>query len=244
MTEQKHTTSMVELIKVTKVYPPSVEALNDVSLSVKQGEMVFLTGRSGAGKTTLLRLLCGLETPTRGLVEIGGNDLAKMSRAAIQQLRRSIGMAYQDFKLLPDKNVAENIAISMEVSYRSRTFIRKRTRYLLDRLDLADKIQARVGDLSRGEQQRVAIARAVANKPELILADEPTGNLDAETTKRVMELFRQCHRQGATLIIATHDLAIFQGTAHRVVELDAGCRVPPTVPAETTSVPGETESEI
>lgn len=243
MTEQKHPTSMVDLIKVAKIYPPSVEALSDVSLSVKQGEMVFLTGRSGAGKTTLLRLLCGLETPTRGLVEIGGNDLAKLSRAAIQRLRQTIGMAYQDFKLLPDKSVAENIAISMEVSYRSRTFIRKRTRYLLDRLDLADKLRTRVGDLSRGEQQRVAIARAVANKPELILADEPTGNLDAETTERVMELFRQCHRQGATLIIATHDLSIFQGTGHRVVELRSGRRVPTADPDRAPSVQGEAEAE-
>ena len=214
---------MVELIKVGKSYPPDVEALTEVSLSVAKGEMLFLTGRSGAGKTTLLRMLCKIEQPDKGLVEVNGMDLGKLSRGEVQKLRRRIGMAYQDFKLLPERSVARNIALAMEVTYQKKSFIRKQTRTLLEQLGLSSKQHAKASELSRGEQQRVSIARALANNPDLILADEPTGNLDAETTRRVMELFHEHCRRGATILIATHDPTIYEGTEHRVLELKNGC---------------------
>jgi len=218
---------MVELIKVGKFYPPDVEALTEVSLSVGRGEMLFLTGKSGAGKTTLLRLLCKIEQPDKGLVEIDGLDLGKLSRHKVQQLRRRIGMAYQDFKLLPERTVARNIALAMEVTYQKKSFIRRQTKTLLDRLGLKSKAHAKAADLSRGEQQRVAIARALANNPDLILADEPTGNLDAETTGRVMELFEEQRSRGATILIATHDPSIFADSDHRVLELKNGQIIDP-----------------
>ncbi len=212
----------VELIKVGKSYPPDVRALDEVSLSVGAGEMLFLTGRSGAGKTTLLRMLCRIETPDQGLVEVDGTDLGRLNSNDLQQLRRRIGMAYQDFKLLPERSVARNIGMALEVCYRKKSFIRTRTRHLLERLGLGDKSRARAGDLSRGEQQRVALARALANDPDLILADEPTGNLDAETTRLVMDLFHEHHRRGTTILIATHDPSIFADSGHRVIELIEG----------------------
>lgn len=213
---------MVELIKVGKSYPPDVEALTEVSLSVAKGEMLFLTGRSGAGKTTLLRMLCKIEQPDKGLVEVDGMNLSKLSRGKVQKLRRRIGMAYQDFKLLPERTVARNIALAMEVTYQKKSFIRRQTLTLLEQLGLSSKQHAKATELSRGEQQRVSIARALANNPDLILADEPTGNLDAETTRRVMKLFNEQCRRGATIIIATHDPSIFEGTDHRVLELKDG----------------------
>jgi len=214
--------TMIELIKVGRTFPPDVEALREVSLSISQGELVFLTGRSGAGKTTLLRLLCKMEQPDKGLVEIDGMDLSKLSRRKIQGLRRRIGMAYQDFKLLPERTVARNIALAMEVTYQKKSHIRRQVKNLLGQLDLADKTHTKAGDLSRGEQQRVAIARAMAGNPDLILADEPTGNLDEETTERVMALFQQQHQRGATILIATHDVGIYTHSRHRVLELKDG----------------------
>lgn len=216
---------MVDLIKVTKTYPPNVQALTDISLTVKKGEIVFLTGKSGAGKTTLLKLLCRIEKPTKGFVEVAAKDLSKLSRGNIQKLRRSIGIAHQDFKLLPNRTVAQNIALAMEVSYKRAAAIRKKTRELLDQLDLADKYNTPAMELSRGEQQRVTIARAVANDPDLILADEPTGNLDNETTDRVMTLFKDYNSRGATIIIATHDELIYKNSQHRVLELSQGRHV-------------------
>jgi cell division transport system ATP-binding protein len=220
--ESSPTAVMIDLIKVSKTYPPEVQALSDVSLTVARGEMMFLTGTSGAGKTTLLRLISRIEKPTKGMVEVAGIDVAKLPQRSIHILRQKIGMAYQDFKLLPDRSVADNIAIAMEVVYRKKSFIEKRTRVLLERLGLEKKYGTLAEELSRGEQQRVTIARAVANCPEIILADEPTGNLDAETTVLVMDLFRQHLRQGATIIIATHDPLLYRQDIHRVIELRHG----------------------
>ncbi len=213
---------MVDITRLSKTYHPNIEALVDVSLLVNTGEMIFLTGRSGAGKTTLLRLICGIEHPTKGYVEVDGNDLSKISGSRLQALRRRIGVAYQNFKLLPERTVAQNIAISMEVAYRSKLFIRKQTKDLLAQLNLEDKYAIRTSKLSRGEQQRVAIARAVANKPDLILADEPTGNLDAETTRLVMDLFHRCNLDGTTLLIATHDKSVYEQPDSKVVRLGGG----------------------
>ncbi len=221
MSDQSNNT-MVELIKVSKTYHPHIQALSDVSISIRSGEMVFITGRSGAGKTTFLKLLCKMELPTRGLVEIDGLDIRKMRGKRLSYLRQQIGVAYQDFKLLHDRTVAENISIAMEVSYRNPQVIRKRVKALLEELDLSDKHNSMTGDLSRGEQQRVTLARAVANSPKLILVDEPTGNLDATTTARVMEMLVGLNNSGATVLIATHDHTIYRDVEHRLLELRGG----------------------
>ena len=216
------TNAMVELIKVSKTYHPNIQALKDVSISIRSGEMVFITGRSGAGKTTLLKLLCKMELPTRGLVEIDGSDIRKIRGRNLSYLRQQIGVAYQDFKLLTDRTVAQNISIAMEVSYRKPLVIKKRVKTLLEELDLTDKHSSMTGDLSRGEQQRVAIARAVANAPKLILVDEPTGNLDATTTGRVMDMLIGLNNSGSTVLIATHDHTIYRDVDHRLLELRGG----------------------
>ena len=226
MDTQPANKSIVEIVRATKIYTPDVVALEDISLSISYGEMVFLTGMSGAGKTTLLKLICGIEHPDKGLVEVTGKDLNRIKGAEVPKLRQKIGMAYQDFKLLPDRTVAQNIAMSMEVAYHNIRAIKSRVIELLQKLRLEHKHDALAGKLSRGEQQRVAIARAVANSPTLILADEPTGNLDSKTTKLVMELFEQCNISGTTIIIATHDEGIYNKSENRVLELHSGSLVP------------------
>ncbi len=214
--------TMVELIKVSKSYPPDVKALSDISLSIYTGEMFFMIGRSGAGKTTLLKLISNMEPPNSGLIEVAGHDLRRLRGNKLAKLRQRVGVAYQDFKLLLDRTAAENIAISMEVSYKQPSQIQKRVKTLLEQLQLSDKHNTVTGELSRGEQQRVTLARAVANSPTLLLVDEPTGNLDAETTARVMELLIKANKSGATVVIATHDESIFKNTSHRIMELQRG----------------------
>lgn len=222
MTKSAINGPMIEMIKVGKIYPPDVRALANVSVSIGTGEMFFLIGMSGAGKTTFLKLLCNMERPTKGLIEVAGKNVQTTKGRKLAQLRQKIGVAYQDFKLLKDRTVSENVAISMEVSYKKPQLIRKRVRDLLDHLALADKHDTITGELSRGEQQRVALARAIANSPTLILVDEPTGNLDATTTERVMNLLAKCHKSGATVVIATHDDSIYRDTEHRIMALRSG----------------------
>jgi len=214
--------TMIELIKVSKEYPPDVVALKDLSLSIASGEMFFVIGMSGAGKTTLLKLLCSMEIPSSGLIEISGKPISQLKGHHLARLRQKIGVAYQDFKLLNDRTTAENVAISMEVSYKKPQIIKKRVRDLLEQLGLADKHDTITGELSRGEQQRVTLARAIANSPTMILVDEPTGNLDAVTTEMVMNLLNKCNKAGATVVIATHDDSIYRHTSHRVMELRKG----------------------
>jgi len=213
---------MVAMARVSKVYTPNIQALDEVSLSVERGAMLFLTGMSGSGKTTLLKLICGIETPTKGMIEVAGRDLGRLKASEIPLLRREIGMAYQDFKLLPDRTVAQNIGMAMEVIYAGSGVIRKRVDELLERLNLSHKRDILTSKLSRGEQQRVAIARAMANRPPLVLADEPTGNLDGTSTAQVMELFREANLRGSTVILATHDQSIFQHGRDRILELSFG----------------------
>ncbi len=213
---------MIEMIKASKVYSQDVKALNDISVSIANGEMFFIIGMSGAGKTTLLKLISSMEQPTSGLIEIGGNPIHQLKGYKLARLRQKIGVAYQDFKLLTDRTAAENIAISMEVSYKKPQMIHKRVKDLLEQLDLTDKHNNATGDLSRGEQQRVTLARAIANSPTMILVDEPTGNLDADTTEKVMKLLKKCNKGGATVVIATHDNTIYSHTPYRIMELQKG----------------------
>ncbi len=213
---------MIEMIKVSRTYAPDIKALSDISFTVDTGELFFLIGRSGAGKTTLLKLICNMDTPSNGLIEVAGYNIHNLKGKKLAHLRQKIGVAYQDFKLLSDRTVAENIAISMEVSYKKPRAIKQRVRDLLEQLQLTDKHDALTGDLSRGEQQRITLARSVANSPRLILVDEPTGNLDAATTERVMDLLTRCNKAGATIVIATHDSSIYKDGNHRVMELRSG----------------------
>jgi len=213
---------IVDVVKVTKVYPPDIVAVQNISLAVGQGEMLFLTGMSGAGKTTLLKMICCIEKPNKGLLEVAGYDLTKISSVETQKLRQQIGVVYQDFKVLPKQTVLQNIAMPMEVAYRSAKEIRNRVDELLEILQLSHKRDIQAGKLSRGEQQRVAIARAAANSPPLLLADEPTGNLDPGISEQVMSLFNKLNKEGTTIIIATHDESIYRNSNHRKVELEHG----------------------
>lgn len=229
---------IIELIKVSKTYPPDVEALSDISFAIAKGEIIYLTGMSGAGKTTLMRLIGRMEKESKGMLEVAGFDLSKLDHRNIHLLRRKVGFAYQDFKLLPDRTVADNIAISMEVVYQKKSVIEARVRSLLEQLNLGRKYDTPAAELSRGEQQRVSIARAVANVPEVLLADEPTGNLDAENTARVMSLFYQLNRQGCTLLIATHDKSLYRGRNRRVIELRGGRLLSTGTPAAGSTTAG------
>jgi len=235
---------MIDLIKVSKTYPPDVQALTDISLTIRRGEIVFLTGMSGAGKTTLLRLISRMEKPSKGMLDVAGFDLAKLAPGKIHLLRRRIGMAYQDFKLLPERTVADNIAIAMEVLYTPRATIEKRTRELLEQLALSHKYMSRTSELSRGEQQRVSIARAVANGPEIVLADEPTGNLDTHSADEVFALLREVNRQlGTSFLIVTHDPRLAH-RCDRIIELVDGRIVsdrPNEVAAGRSPVQGSAE---
>ncbi len=214
--------TIIEFVKVSKVYPPDVLALVDISFKIYKKEMIFLTGRSGAGKSTLIRLICNIDKPTKGFIDIAGNDLSKIKPAAMQQLRQNIGVAYQDFRLLPRLTVFQNIAMALEVTFMESRAIRSRVNEVLDVLDITDKIHKRTDKLSRGEQQRVAIARAASVRPALLLADEPTGNLDARASKNVMKLFNQLNEQGTTVVIATHDKSIYQESDCRIFNLESG----------------------
>ncbi|MEJ2688957.1 MAG: cell division ATP-binding protein FtsE [Deltaproteobacteria bacterium] len=214
--------NVIELTKVTKSYNKEHIALNDISLTIQKGEIVFLSGMSGAGKTTLIKLICGLEKPNRGIVEVSGIDLSKLNSGEMQQMRQRIGVAYQDFRLLPHLSVFENVAMSMEVAYKDRALIQRRVNNLLNMLLLHDESGTPVSKLSRGEQQRVAIARAAANAPPILLADEPTGNLDRTISLQVMTLFQQLNDAGSTILIATHDQDIYRDSPHRLLELKKG----------------------
>ena len=214
---------LVELVNVTKIYPPDVVATEDVSLRIYKGEIIFLTGMSGAGKTTLIKLICCLETPTSGVIEVAGRDLSRISSAGIQRMRQKIGVAYQDFKLLDKQTVLQNIAMAMEVTYASTKTIHARVDELLAMLSLSDKRDKLACELSRGEQQRVALARAAANGPSLLLADEPTGNLDPTATELVINLLRHLNeKNGTTIVVATHDPSIYTDTKYRVMALTNG----------------------
>jgi cell division transport system ATP-binding protein len=208
---------------VTKVYANQARAaLSDVSLEVERGEFVFLVGSSGSGKSTFLRLILKEEKPTQGSVHVAGRDLTRLSNWKVPALRRQMGTVFQDFRLLPNKTVHENVAFALEVIGKPRHTIRKVVPEVLELVGLEGKENRMPNELSGGEQQRVAIARAFVNRPMILIADEPTGNLDPTTSVGIMKLLDRINRTGTTVIMATHDQAIVDQMRKRVIELETG----------------------
>ncbi len=212
---------MIQLYHVSKSFGPN-EALSELNLRIRRGEFVFITGPSGAGKTTLLRLIFGAEDPTRGQILINGINLGRIKRSKLDLLRRKIGFVFQDFKLLNSRTASQNVSLALEVAGDRRSLIRKKTHQVLRAVGLASKEQAYPLQLSGGEQQRVAIARAIVNDPLILLADEPTGNLDPDITREIMVLFRSINLKGTTVIIATHNKELLRNTDQRIVVLNRG----------------------
>jgi cell division transport system ATP-binding protein len=213
---------MIQLFHVTKEYPGEPPALSDVTLHVTKGEFVFLTGPSGAGKSTLLRLVFCAEAPSAGQLLLFGRNVARVSPGEIPWVRRHIGVVFQDFKLLPERTIGENVALPLEVRSLPRREIRRKVQGLLRSVGLEHRAEKFPPSLSGGEQQRVAVARALAADPALLLADEPTGNLDADRTLEVMELLAAANARGTTVVIATHDRSLLQRYTRRVVALERG----------------------
>jgi cell division transport system ATP-binding protein len=219
---------MIKLDNVTKVYRAqagSVVALRDASAEIDKGEFVFLVGPSGSGKSTFLRLLNREEVADRGQLWVAGKELNTMSASKVPYLRRNIGCVYQDFKLLPNKTVFENVAFALEVIGRPKHVLRSQVPAILELVGLAKKINNYPHELSGGEQQRVSIARAFVNRPLILLADEPTGNLDPATSVGIMRLLDRINRTGTTVVMATHDQMLVDSMRRRVVELDRGAIV-------------------
>lgn len=213
---------MIQLYNVTKIYDNGVKAISDVTLRIHKGEFVFLVGPSGAGKSTLTKLLYREVRPSRGQIILDGKSLARMRPGEIPYLRRKIGMIFQDFRLLPQKTVFENVAFALEVIGAPRKDIKKSVPMVLSMVGLSDKAGVFPNHLSGGEQQRVCIARAIVNNPFLIIADEPTGNLDPETSWDLMKLLMDINLRGTTIIMATHAWDIVDSLKKRVIELAGG----------------------
>ncbi|MDG2029276.1 MAG: cell division ATP-binding protein FtsE [Acidimicrobiales bacterium] len=213
---------MIKLENVTKVYKGDVVAVRDATVDIGKGEFVFLVGQSGSGKSTFIRLLNREETPEHGTIYVAGKDISSLGAWKVPYLRRNIGYIFQDFKLLPKKTVAENVAFALEVIGKPRHVIRKQVPAILELVGLADKMENIPTELSGGEQQRVSIARAFVNRPLILLADEPTGNLDPQTSVGIMKLLDRINRTGTTVVMATHDRGIVDTMRRRVIELDRG----------------------
>lgn len=213
---------MIRFDRVSKRYPNSRDALREVSLQVEPGEFVFLTGRSGAGKSSILKLVGLLERPTRGTVTVNGQDTASLPARAIPAYRRRLGMVFQDHQLLMDRPVYDNVALPLVVADAPFRDIDKRVRAALDQVGLLEQVRALPSELSVGEQQRVGIARAVVGKPVVLIADEPTGNLDRGLALDVMRLFRRFQEVGVTVVVATHDLSLVEEFGQRSIHIDDG----------------------
>jgi len=213
---------MIRFTHVFKRYEGGYDALKNISFELNRGEMVFLTGHSGAGKSTLLRLIALIERPSRGEAVVNGQDLTKLPRRRLPNFRRDLGVVFQDYKLLYDRTVFDNVALPLAVTGTDPVEIGKRVRAALDKVGLLSKERVYPITLSGGEQQRVGIARAVVGKPSLLLADEPTGNLDAELSDEIMDLFLDFHHHGVTVLIATHDQRQIARLNKRVLKLDHG----------------------
>lgn len=213
---------MISLHNVQKIYPPDQIALKNIDLKINQGDFVFVAGASGAGKSTLLKLLFGAERVSSGQIVVGGRNLQSINREGIALLRREVGVVFQDYKLLPRHTVADNVAFGLEVQGVRQKERRHMASLLLKAIGLEDRADAFPRMLSGGEQQRVAIARALIHRPRLILADEPTGNLDANMATIVFDLLLEAHAAGVTIVVATHNLAIIEELNMRTVVLDRG----------------------
>jgi cell division transport system ATP-binding protein len=216
---------MIELQDVTKTYKAGSVALRDVSLKVDKGEFVFVVGASGSGKTTLLRLLLREELPDKGRILEAGRDIVNLPKWRVPYLRRNIGCVFQDFRLLPNKSVFENVAFGLEVIGRPSSVVNQQVPQILELVGLSHKFKSLPNELSGGEQQRVAVARAFVNRPLILLADEPTGNLDPTNSEGIMELMDRINRTGTTVLVATHDKMLVDRMRRRVIELDEGVLV-------------------
>ena len=213
---------MIELTNVTKQYPNGIKALDNITLRIEQGEFVYLVGPSGSGKSTFMKLLYREEVPTKGRVQVGKYQMPKMKDKEVPFLRRYVGVVFQDFKLLPKLTVYENVAYAMEVTGKKSKDIKRRVNEVLEQVGLRTKVNQLPEELSGGEQQRVAIARAVVNKPAILIADEPTGNLDPETALGILKLLEDINNLGTTVIMGTHNETFVNDYRHRVLELNRG----------------------
>ena len=213
---------MITLKDVSKTYESGTHALHHVSLHVSKGEFVFIVGPSGAGKSTLIKLLLREETPTKGSVVVNGQDLVRMKRRQIPAFRRTVGVVFQDFRLIPTMTVYDNVAFAMQVTNVSTKFIRRRVPYILDLLGLAKKARSYPAEISGGEQQRVALARALVNNPAIIIADEPTGNIDPELSYEIVDLLNEINKCGTTIVMVTHEHGLVSQFDHRVIGIEKG----------------------
>lgn len=213
---------MIQMNDISKHYPNGVIALDQINITIEKGDFVFLVGQSGAGKSTFMKLLLKEEDPSEGELILDGQDITHLHRRRIPMLRRKMGVVFQDFRLLPNKTVYENVAFAMEILSEKPKEIRRKVPNILSMVGLSDKAKHYPNQLSGGEQQRVSIARAMINDPPLLIADEPTGNLDPDTSWEIMKLLRQINRRGTTIIMATHDKEIVDTMRRRVITLDQG----------------------
>ena len=213
---------MIQFNQVYKRYPGGHEALKDLSFEITEGEMVYLTGHSGAGKSTLLKLIAAIERPTSGSVLVKGQNIRSIKREAIPALRRNIGLIFQDHKLLFDRSAFDNVMLPLQIGGFDHRESAKRARAALDKVGLLAREKANPISLSGGEQQRLCIARAIVNRPAILLADEPTGNLDSDYASEIMQIFKSFHQVGATLILSTHDERVMQQFPSRALHLQQG----------------------
>ncbi|NLM05053.1 MAG: cell division ATP-binding protein FtsE [Clostridiales bacterium] len=213
---------MIQFRNVSKVYNKGIQALTNINLTIEKGEFIFLVGPSGAGKSTFIKLLLKEEEPTQGSIIVDDVDITKLPRRKVPHLRRNISVVFQDFRLLPNKTVYENVAFAMEVIEAPSKEIRRQVPMILGMVGLSDKAKQYPNELSGGERQRVSIARSIVNNPSILIADEPTGNLDPETAWEIMKVLRQINRRGTTLVMATHAKDIVDTMQQRVVALEKG----------------------
>jgi cell division transport system ATP-binding protein len=216
---------MVRLYQVAKLYGPQRYALNNITFDLHRGEFAYVTGVNGAGKTTLLKLLFAMETASQGSIYVNNRDLSALPKKRVFEYRREVGFVFQDFKLLPDLTVYDNVSLPLEIRKMTKSEVDYRVKGVLSLVGLAERATDYPMTLSGGEQQRVAIARSIIGKPGLLLADEPTGNLDSRTARDIMSLFQEIHEMGTTVLIATHDDILMQECPGRVIELQGGMMI-------------------
>ncbi|MBQ4105124.1 MAG: cell division ATP-binding protein FtsE [Clostridia bacterium] len=228
---------MIEFRNVSKVYPTGTHALNKASLTIDKGEFVFIVGSSGAGKSTFLKLIMREEIPTSGTIIVNGMQLDKLRHRQVPMLRRTMGIVFQDFRLIDKMTVYDNVAFAMRAIGASTKAIKKRVPYILELVGLEAKAQSYPSELSGGEQQRVGLARALVNNPKMIIADEPTGNIDPEMSFEIMELLSEINKRGTTILIVTHEHELVESFGRRVITIDKG-----VVVSDTVNVPAVAQS--